>query len=62
MQTKLTLFGLFAHGKANHCLKFTKLKFEDTKYKHGQPYIGFWYACCLDNCMETSSEVMEVDK
>ena len=30
--------GSFAHGKANHCHKFIKLKFEDTKCKHGRPY------------------------
>ena len=26
-----TPFSWFGHGKANHCHKFTKLKFEDTK-------------------------------
>ena len=38
MPSKLTLFSLFVHGKANHCHKFRKLKFEETKYKQGRPY------------------------
>ena len=59
IQTELTLFSWFAHGKANNC-KFTKLKFEDTKCKQDLPYwnwirLLFWQP-------ETSGEVMEVDK
>ena len=59
-QSKLTLFYWFAHGKANHCHKFTKLKCEDTKCKYGRPYwiwirLLFWQ-------LETSGEDMEVDK
>ena len=60
MQTKLTLFSSFAHGKAEHCHKFTKLKFKDTKCKHRRPYwiwirLLFWQ-------LETLGKVMEVDK
>ena len=60
MQTKLTLFSWFVHGKANHCHKFTKLKFEDTKCKHGQP-CWIWISLLFWQ-LETSGKVMEVDK
>ena len=60
IQTKLTLFSWFAHGKPNNCRKFTKLKFEDTKCKQDRPnwiwiHLLFWQT-------ESSGEVMEVDK
>ena len=47
IQTKLKFFRWFTHRNANHCHKFTKLKFEDAKYKHGLPYwilirLFFW--------------------
>ena len=35
---KLSFLSWFVHVKANHCHKFTKWKFEDTKCKHGRPY------------------------
>ena len=38
VQTKLTFLSWIVHPKANHCRKFTKLKLEDTKCKHGRPY------------------------
>ena len=59
MQTKLTIFSLFATGKRNHYNKFTKLKFEDTKCKNGRPY-WIWIHCLFWQ-LETSGEVMEVD-
>ena len=57
---KINTFSWFEHGKVNHCYKLKKLKFEDTKYKHGRPYwirirLLFWQ-------LETLGEVMEVDK
>ena len=60
IQTKLTLFSWFVHGKPNNCRKFTKLKFEGTKCKQDRPYwiwihLLFWHT-------ETSGEVIEVDK
>ena len=60
IQTTLTLFSWFAHGKPNNCRKFTKLKFEDMKCKQDRPYwiwmrLLFWQT-------ETSGKVMEVDK
>ena len=60
MQTRLTFFSWFAQEKANHCHKFTKLKFEDTKCKHGRPY-WIWISLLFWQ-LETSGEVMEVDK
>ena len=44
MRTKITPFSLFGHGKGNNCHKFTKLKVEDTKSKHGRPY-WIWIPC-----------------
>ena len=35
---KINPFSWFEHWKAYHCHKFTKLKFDDTKCKHGRPY------------------------
>ena len=58
---KINTFSWIVLEKANNYLQlFTKLKFEDTKYKHGRPYwiwkgLLFWQ-------LETSGEVMEVDK
>ena len=57
---KINTYSWFAQGKANHCHKFTKLKFQDTKCKLGWPYwiwirLLFWQ-------LETSGEVMEVNK
>ena len=46
--------------KANHCHKFTKWKFEDTKCKQ-VGHIGFGYLRLFWQ-LETSAEVMEVDK
>ena len=57
---KLTFLSWFVHVKANHCHKFTKWKFEDTKCKHGRPY-WIWIPSFFWQ-LETSAEVMEVDK
>ena len=46
------------HVKANHCHKFTKWKFEDTKSKQGRPY-WIWIPSFV---LTTSAEIMEVDK
>ena len=47
IQTKLTLFSWFGHGKPNNCHKFTKFKFEDTNVNN-IGHIGFGYVCCFD--------------
>ena len=50
----------FVHVNANHCHKFTKWKFEDTKCKHGLPY-WIWIPSFVLQ-LETPVKVMEVDK
>ena len=63
-EKKITLLSWFLLGKANHCHKFGKLKFEDTKYKQCRPYwirihCWFWQLTTLGEVMEVEIQITQ---